>query len=546
MDKLEIKASFSVDDAGTVSGIAWPFGSPDTAGDIIHKGAFRTSAAMPILFEHDAGSVVGIWEAIAETDTGLEAKGRLFLDSVPVARDVHARLRSGRITGLSIGFRAGETKARQGGGRDIYSLHVAEISIVARPSHPAARILEVKTAGDAAPSQGTTMPNENTAPALEIAELETKLANVADEVKSITKIGERLDKIELRLNRPNAANDNSANDNKLELKALASLIRTGTSDEIKTVGGSFETKAASSDSDPAGGYFVLPTVDMTIRTLLTDLSPLRGLAEVVTISSDHYERFYSKGKRGAQWVSERDDRPQDTSRPELIKHSYGVSELYAAPAATRHLLDDASVDVASWLINNATHDFSETEGEAFLDGDGVDGRPTGLLAYETTSEKDFTRAWGKFQYVPAGHASAPTDANLTAALIKLVATLRKPYKGNATFLMNSNTAVRLRTIVDGNGRYLWAPTGNLIEGVEHPLLGYRVEIEEGMPDIGANAHSIAFGDFRQGYVIVDRAGVRVTRDEITQKGRVLFDTYKRVGGGAGDFNAIKFLKVAVA
>jgi HK97 family phage major capsid protein len=136
------------------------------------------------------------------------------------------------------------------------------------------------------------------------------------------------------------------------------------------------------------------------------------------------------------------------------------------------------------------------------------------------------------------------DANLLSALIKLTSALRKPYKGNARFLMNSNTAVRLRSIVDGNGRYLWAPTGNLIEGVEHPLLGYQVEIDEGMPDIGANEHPIAFGDFRQGYVIVDRQGVRVNRDELTQKGRVVFDVYKRVGGGAGDFNAIKFIKIA--
>lgn len=112
--------------------------------------------------------------------------------------------------------------------------------------------------------------------------------------------------------------------------------------------------------------------------------------------------------------------------------------------------------------------------------------------------------------------------------------------------MNSNTAVRLRSIVDGNGRALWAPTGNLIEGVEHPLLGYRVEIDEEMPDIAANTTPIAFGDFRQGYVIVDRQGVRIVRDELTQKGRIVFDTYKRVGGGAGDFNAIKFLKIATA
>lgn len=348
---------------------------------------------------------------------------------------------------------------------------------------------------------------------------------------------DRIDEMEKKANRPGSKKD-ATEQVETEKKALATLLRTGLDAEIKA--------AAASDNDAAGGYFVLPTIDLSIRTLMTDLSVLRSLAEVVSISTDKYERFYSLGKRGAQWVAERDDRPQDTARPELIKHSYPVMELYAAPVATRHLLDDAATDIASWLINNAVHDFDETEGEAFWTGDGVEGKPRGLLDYGTAPEKDFVRAWGKHQYIPAGHASAPTDANLTAALIKLVSALRRPYKGNAVFVMNSNTAVRLRTIQDEVGRFLWAPTGNLIEGIEHPLLGYRVEIDENMPDIGAGTTPIAFGDFRQGYVIVDRQGIRVNRDELTQKGRVVFDVYKRVGGGAGDFNAIKFLKIAAS
>lgn len=344
----------------------------------------------------------------------------------------------------------------------------------------------------------------------------------------------RLAEVEKKANRPagTKVGDERA---EIEKKALSSFIRTGSDVEVK---------AAASDNAVDGGWMVLPTIDLSIRTLLTDISPMRSLAEVVSIGTSTLERFYGMGKRGAQWVAERDDRPQDTARPELIKHSYGVAEMYAAPAATRQLLDDAAVDIAGWLTSNATHDFAETEGEAFLRGDGVLGKPKGFLTYDVTNEKDFTRAWGKYGYVPAGHASAPTDANLTAALVKLVAAVRTQYKANAKFVMNSNTAVRLRTIVDQNGRYLWAPTGNLIEGIEHPLLGYQVVIDDNYDDIGAGTLPVSFGDHRQAYVIVDRSGIRITRDEVTQKGRVLFDTYKRVGGGAGDFNAVKFLKVS--
>lgn len=354
------------------------------------------------------------------------------------------------------------------------------------------------------------------------------------EIKALV---DRLAEIEKKANRPAGVKPEDEQ-KAIETKALSHFIRTGSDVEVK---------AAASDNAVDGGWLVLPTIDTSIRTLMTDISPMRGLAEVVSIGTSEYSRFYSMGKRGARWVAERDDRPQDTDRPQLFKHTYGVMELYAAPAATRQLLDDAQVDIASWLINDATHDFAETEGESFLRGDGIGGKPKGLLTfYDSTNEKDFVRAWEKFQYTPAGHASAPTDANLVAALIKLVASLRKPYKPNARFVMNSNTAVRLRSIVDANGRYLWAPTGNLIDGIEHPLLGYPVEIDDEFDDIGAGTFPIAFGDFKRGYVIVDRAGIRITRDEVTQKGRILFDTYKRVGGGAGDFNAIKFMKVAAS
>ncbi len=539
MDKLEYKASFSVDDAGTITGLAWPFGSPDSVGDVIHKGAFSIAPTLPIFLEHDPGVTVGTWTSVIETDAGLEVKGQLFLESVPSARAAYSRLRNGRKPGLSIGFKPSETKSRPSGGRDIYACRVCEISIVANPCHPGARILNVKSA------DGAAIHHEEINVESEAKnETETKTADPVIETKALdalkAEVNARLDKIEAKHNRPVAANANHPtgdNDNALEMKALATFARTGDVMELKS--------AAATDNDPAGGYFVLPTVDTTIRNLLTDLSPLRGLAEVVSVSGGSYERFYSKGKRGAQWVSERGDRPQDTARPDLIKHAYGTAEMYAAPTTTRQMLDDSSMDIASWLINNAIHDFAETEGEAFLSGDGNDGSPKGLLAYPVAAEKDFAREWGKFQYVPAGHAT-PTDKHLSDALIKLVATLRKPYKANAVFLMNGATAIRLRQIVDSNNRYLWAPTGNLIEGIDHPLLGYRVEIDEGMPDIGADTTPIAFGDFRQGYVIVDRQGIRVEQDSITQKGRVIFDTYKRVGGGAGDFNAVKFLKIAAA
>lgn len=503
MDRLEVKSALTAGGEGQFAGYASLFGKPsDSVRDIVAAGAFKASLrnGLPQMKSEHGGPVIGEWTEIVEDDMGLRVKGRFDL-STPAGRRTYDDVVSGRRDGLSIGYYATKTASERDGSRALLEVDLREISVVRNPASSRSRILSVK-------SKGNPMENEDIATA--IKPLETKMAAIDEAVKAIKSpdlapIESRLSELEKKANRPagGKVGDEQA---ELETKALSNFLRTGSDIEVK---------AAASDNAVEGGWMVLPTIDTSIRALMTDISPMRGLAEVVLIGTSTYERFYSMGRRGAQWVAERDDRPQDTARPELIKHSYGVAELYAAPAATRQLLDDAATDIASWLINNATHDFAETEGESFLRGDGVMGKPKGLLTYDTTSEKDFVRAWGKFQYTPAGHASAPTDANLITALVKLVASLRRPYKGNARFVMNSNTAVRLRTIVDANGRYLWAPTGNLIDGIEHPLLGYQVEIDDEYDDIGAGTFPIAFGDFRQGYVIVDRAGIRPVRDEVT-------------------------------
>ncbi|MGP4690641.1 phage major capsid protein [Agrobacterium cavarae] len=523
---LEIKADVSIDDTGTVTGIAWPFGKPDSYGDLIERNAFKFAPEVPMIVEHEQRQVVGIWNSHTVTDKGLEVKGRLFVEGIGPAREARRRLVAGSMSGLSIGYQLHEHKARPEGGRVLTNLTITEISLCRRPVHPDARTLEVKSI-----LEGNSMENEQKNEPV----LEQKSDPVAspEEVKALRA---RMDAFEAKANRIRGANNNHPNgdNDNSEKKALESFMRTGSIAEVKAI---------ASDSNLDGGYFVLPTTDLTIRSLLTDLSPMRGLAEVVSIAGSTYERFYSLGKRGAQKVSERSDRPQDTATPELIKHTYGVCEYYAAPTTTRTLLEDAAIDLSSWLLNNVVHDFAETEGEDFMTGNGVDNSPKGLLTYPTASEKDFTREWGKFQYVAVG-ATTPNDTQITDALIKLVAALRRPYKGNAAFLMNSNTALRLRQIKDANGRYLWAPTGNLIEGIEHPLFGFRVEIDESMPEIASGATPIAFGDFRQGYVIVDRQGIRVEQDSTTRKGWITFDSYKRMGGGAGDFNAVKFLKIS--
>lgn len=515
---------------GTFSGYAAVFGDlVPSYNERVVKGAFARTIAerqargdkLAILWAHDPREIIGVALSLAEDDYGLRVEGRLILD-IRRGGEAHTLIKEG-VNSLSIGFWPVKWSRNDQGEILIEDAELYEFSVVYAGASPRAKITEIRQQGSNPMPEHTPTPDTPATP--DLSAIEARMAEMQTTI----------DQLEARAQRPGATDDRGGNREDIERRALASYLRTGVDTEIR---------AAASDNSSDGGWLVLPTVDTAIRTVMRDMSPMRGLAEVVTISGDTYERFYSIGARGAARVSQRETCPQDTARPELRKHSYGVGEYYAAPVATRQLLEDASIDIAAWLIDDASRDFAETTGEDFLSYSGLDNFPRGLLDYGTTNEKDFVRAWGVHQYIPAGHASAPTDANLSAACIAIVAALRKPYRANATWLMNSTTFGRLLGIKDDNGRRLWAPTGNLIEGINAPLLGYPVELDENMPDIGADKHPIAFGDFRQGYVIVDRHGVRVERDGVTQKGRVVFDTYVRVGGGAGDFNAVKFIKIA--
>ena len=108
--------------------------------------------------------------------------------------------------------------------------------------------------------------------------------------------------------------------------------------------------------------------------------------------------------------------------------------------------------------------------------------------------------------------------------------------------MNRRTINAVRKFKDADGNYIWQPS--LAAGSHSSLLGYPLVEMEDMPDIGGGAASVAFGDFRRGYLIADRQGVRVLRDPYSAKPYVLFYTTKRVGGGVQDKDAIKLLKVS--
>jgi HK97 family phage major capsid protein len=212
-------------------------------------------------------------------------------------------------------------------------------------------------------------------------------------------------------------------------------------------------------------------------------------------------------------------------------------ELYAMPAATQSLLDDAVVDLDAWLSSEVETAFAEQEGIAFVSGNGA-SRPRGFLSYDAVANT----AWGpgKLGFVAAGAAGAFPSSNPGDVLFDLVYGLRAGYRQNAGFVMNRRTQSAIRKFKDAEGNYLWQPP--LAAGRAATLIGFPVTEAEAMPDLGKDSLSVAFGDFRRGYLVVDRTGIRVLRDPYSAKPFVLFYTTKRVGGGVQDFHAIKLLK----
>lgn len=342
----------------------------------------------------------------------------------------------------------------------------------------------------------------------------------------------RLDTLALKSQRPPlGAPAASRLDPSSEAQAFRAYARQGLA--------GVEHKALSAGSGTDGGYLVPEEIEAEIGRRLTALSPIRALSTVRLIGSGVYKKPFMKTGPAAGWAAETAARPQ-TDSPTLAELTYPAMELYAMPAATQALLDDAQVNLEAWIAGEVDAVFAEQEGAAFVSGDGI-AKPKGFLTYTKVAESAW--AWDKVGYVATGSAGAFDAANPSDALVDLVYALKGGYRQNATFVMNRRTQAAVRKLKDDTGAYLWAPPA--AAGQPASLMGFPIAESEDMPDIADGTFPIAFGDFRRFYLVVDRAGVRVLRDPYSAKPYVLFYTTKRVGGGIQDFDAAKLLKFAV-
>jgi HK97 family phage major capsid protein len=314
--------------------------------------------------------------------------------------------------------------------------------------------------------------------------------------------------------------------------AFDAYVRTGEAAGLREL----EAKALSIGSDPDGGFLVSEELETAVNRGVRNVSPIRAIAQIRRVSGSVYKKPFAIADAATGWVAETAARPE-TATPTLAELAFPTMELYAMPAATSALLDDAAVDIDQWIAEEVQVSFAQQEGTAFVTGNGT-ARPKGFLDYTKVANASWT--WGNIGYVTTGQAGAFPATDPGDRLIDLVYAVKSAYRANGTFVLNRATQAVIRKMKDGDGNYLWQPAAKA--GDASTLMGFPVAESEDMPDIAADAYAVAFGDFRRGYLIVDRAGIRILRDPYSSKPYVLFYTTKRVGGGVQDFDAIKLLR----
>ena len=303
-----------------------------------------------------------------------------------------------------------------------------------------------------------------------------------------------------------------------------------------------ELKAMSVGSDADGGYLVTPDTSGRMVKKIFETSDIRAIANVQTISSDKLEGDEDLDEAGAGWSGETETR-NDTDTSQLGSWEIPVHEMYAQPKATQKLLDDASVDVETWLGDKVGTRFARLENAAFVTGNGI-RKPKGFAAYATALDDGSGVDWGTIGHVLSGAAGAFAAANPADRIHDLNGALKSAYLQGARFVTKRQIITLIRKFKDGQGQYLWQ--ASLVMGEPEQLAGYPITRAEDLPAIADGSVSLYFGNFTEGYQIADRQGTRVLRDPFTSKPFVKFYSTRRVGGGVVNFEAIKAMKFANA
>lgn len=364
----------------------------------------------------------------------------------------------------------------------------------------------------------------------------------ADYKAALDKINVDLDKLGAdlaKLGRPKADEGEKGAASAEHKAAFMGFMRKGDERGLEEM----QRKALTVGTPADGGYAVPEQIEREIQAKLVDVSPIRGIAKQVTVSTDDYKRLFNIHGTASGWVGEAAARTA-TNTPQLAEVPAVMGEVYCNLTASQKALDDIFFNVEQWLSEEMALEFGRAEGAAFVGGNGSN-QPKGFLNYTTAATADSSRAFGTIEHVATGVSGDFAASNKGDVLVSIVYKLKAGHRNGARWVTNKAILGEIRAFKEATtNAYMWQP--GLAAGQPSTLLGYPIVEAEDVPAKGANSLSIAFGNFTNGYCIVDRIGIRTLRDPYTSKPNVLFYSTKRVGGMLLDSEAIKVVKFGTA
>lgn len=371
-----------------------------------------------------------------------------------------------------------------------------------------------------------------------VAELDEKLERINSDIDKFSDLKQRLEDLETKAHRPSFPGREEPSDAARDAhkKAFDLFMRKGEEAPLQEV--MMEHKALNVGTPSEGGHTVPEQLDRSILDLVLDISPIRQIAGRVVVGTSDYKKYVNLRGTASGWVGETAARPE-TGTPTFGEVDPPMGEIYANPGITQMMLDDSFLDAEGWLAQEVASEFAQEEGAAFVSGNGTN-KPKGFAAYTTAATADASRAFGTLEHVATGVSGDWAASDPHEVLIDVSYALKQALRANARWVMAKSVLASVRKMKDGDGNLIWQP--GLASGQPQTLMGYPITEAEDMAAIGADSLSIAFGDFRRGYMVVDRIGTRVLRDPYTNKPYVHFYTTKRVGGAVVDSEAIKFVK----
>jgi HK97 family phage major capsid protein len=371
-------------------------------------------------------------------------------------------------------------------------------------------------------------------------ELDEKLSRIESELRELHTVKDRLEDWESRMRSPGRIDGTHAHDPQYTKSFVNWLRKRCNSPGDESIMTDIQRKDVTVGSLPGGGYALPKEIAAQVEALELKISPVRRLVKVVTVGTTDFHQLVNIRGTTSGWVGESQSRAA-TDTPKLRDVVPTFGELYCYPQVSEWSLDDLSFNVTDWLVQNIADEFAYQEGVAVLTGNGTN-KPTGMLNAAPVTTADWAsplRAAAAYQYIADTNSPIAITSD---KLIDLVYTLNSAYRGNGTYVMNSATTGAIRKLKSTTNEYLWTPS--MMAGQPDRLNGYPIQTWENLDDIGSAKYPVAFGDFSRGYLLTDRIGTRITRDDVTNIGYIRFYVRRREGGIVLNNDAIKWIKTS--